>query len=38
VKISASAVGYGNSVGGNLFQIASQVNMIINCRVEGAIL
>ena len=38
VKMSASSVGYGNSVGDNLFQIASQVDTIIECRVEGAIL
>ena len=36
--MSASSVGYGNSVGDNLFQIASQVDTIIECRVEGAIL
>ena len=38
MKISASSVGYINSVGDNLFQIASQVDVIIECTVEGAIL
>ena len=33
-----STVGCGNSVGDNLFQIASQVDMIIKCTIEGAIL
>jgi hypothetical protein len=34
----SSSVGCGNSVGDNLFQIASQVDMIIECTVEVALL
>jgi len=34
----SSSVGFGNSVGDNVFQIASQIDMIIECTVEGAIL
>jgi hypothetical protein len=34
----SSSVGCANSVRDNLFQIASQVDMIIKCTVEGAIL
>ena len=34
----SSSVGCGISVGDNLFQIASQVDMIIECTVEGAVL
>jgi hypothetical protein len=33
-----SSVGCHKSVGANLFQIVSQVIMIIECTVEGAIL
>jgi hypothetical protein len=34
----SSSIGFGNSVGDNLFQIASQVDMIIEYTVEGTIL
>ena len=34
----SSSVGCGNTVGDNLFQVASQVDMIIECTVEGVIL
>ena len=34
----SSSVGCGNSVGGNFRQIASKVDMITECTVEGAIL
>jgi len=34
----SSSVGYSNSVGDNLFQIASQVDMVVEYTVEGAIL
>jgi hypothetical protein len=36
--LNSTSVGFGNSVGDNLFQIASQVDMIIECTFEGAIL
>jgi len=38
VFFHCSSFGCGKSVGDNLFQIASQVDMIIESIVEGAIL
>jgi hypothetical protein len=34
----SSSVGCGNSVGDNVFKIASQVDTIVECTVEGDIL
>jgi hypothetical protein len=38
ISIHSSSVGCGNTIGSNLFQIASQVDVIIERTVESAIL